>query len=513
MKKNDKAKITGKELKHLLYKISRGPNLFFGQELYNRQNSLDAVAGYYWLENPDPVMLNTAKTIEDLQKLKRDGHLTAVIESRKSGTTSLLWEIDRGKAKSSHTKFITDVFNNIDVYNGINEILECILNGYQPMEPVWISKNGKWIPKSLMGKPPEWFVYDTDNNIRFLSKNNTMGDEIPKYKIIVARNNSSYKNPYGEALLAKVFWYVTFKMGTLKYWMKFVEKYGMPFAVGKVPRGAGDNEYTNMMTTLMNAVQDFCAAIPDDESIDIMQTGSTTSSDIYDTFVNFANAEMSKTILGQTLTTEAGDKGSRALGDVHMDVRQDLIEKDIRIVEDVYNKLIKWVIELNFGEGHEVPTFSLFPEFKVDKSLAERDAILSEKLGVKFKPSYISEKYNIDEKDFEIKEDEIKNENDVSDEEDLDEIKNSAFKYASENFDVMEALDQYLNGLEDKELIKQGDFVKPIIDLVKSSSDFGELNEKLMNIFYKLRPELLETELGRGIFNSKIVGKISADNE
>ena len=73
------------------------------------------------------------------------------------------------------------------------------------------------MPEKVIAKPPEWFCFDDDNNLKFRTKENYYGEVVPDKKFLLAQNNPSYNNPYGERTLSRVFWNVTFKKGGLKF--------------------------------------------------------------------------------------------------------------------------------------------------------------------------------------------------------------------------------------------------------------------------------------------------------
>ena len=217
------------------------------QEIASRQNSLDWGGLIAFLPNPDPVLLKIGRDMTVYQDILFDSHLTAVISSRKAGVKSMLWEIDRGKSKSRQAKVIEMVFKKkLDIPRIMNDSLDYFLYGLAPLEVMWDRPNdqGLILPFEVMGKPPEWFMYDGNNVIKFRSKNRSIdGEPIPPRKMLVPRHNPSYKNPYGQSLLSVAYWPVIFKLGGWKFWVKFTEKYGSPYAIGKAPRAAGENEF------------------------------------------------------------------------------------------------------------------------------------------------------------------------------------------------------------------------------------------------------------------------------
>jgi hypothetical protein len=61
---------------------------------------------------------------------------------------------------------------------------------------------------------------------------------------------------------------------------------------------------------------------------------------------------MSKAVLGQTLTVDAGERGARSLGEVHLQVREDIVRQDAQALMSLVNgQLIPWIVELNIGAG------------------------------------------------------------------------------------------------------------------------------------------------------------------
>jgi phage gp29-like protein len=54
---------------------------------------------------------------------------------------------------------------------------------------------------------------------------------------VVATQDATFDNPYGFADLSLCFWPVTFKKAGWSFWMRFSEKYGTPWVVGRHPRG------------------------------------------------------------------------------------------------------------------------------------------------------------------------------------------------------------------------------------------------------------------------------------
>ena len=290
-----------------------------------------------YLPNPDPVLKARGQDIEIYTELLSEPRTGGCVDSRKGGVKALKWGISREKASARHHRFIENIFKKLKIKKITEEILSAPLFGYQPLEINWQNNEGLYFPADVVGKPQEWFVFSRENELRFRSRSNMInGEELPRWKFLCPTHQASYKNPYGIAALSKCFWPVTFKKGGFRFWVVFTEKYGMPFVIGKHPRGASDGEIQRLLDMLDDMVQDAIAAIPDDSSVEYKESPfKASSASIYKLLIDACNAEIAISILGQTLTTEVGSTGSYAAGKVHAGVRQDILNSDKEMVAEI----------------------------------------------------------------------------------------------------------------------------------------------------------------------------------
>ncbi|MCX7880791.1 MAG: DUF935 domain-containing protein [Ignavibacteria bacterium] len=322
------------------------------KEIYNTYYRLTNI-----LPNPDSILRKIGKGIEVYRELKNDPHVWSCIQSRKSGVQSLEWMIEEGEADTETFSFIQRIFNEMDIYQIESDILEAPLFGYQPIEIIWEYKNGSYYPKELKARPQEWFAYDTEGKLIFEGKYFGESETIPDYKILNVQYEASAINPYGHSLLAKCYWPVTFKNGGLRFWVNFTEKYGMPILIGQYQRGATNEEIKQLARDLESIYEDAIIVSPMDIKLDLHEANRSSSVELYLELIRFANSEISKAILSQTLTTEL-EGGSYAASQTHFQIRKEIVVSDSRLVQNTFNLLIKYIIELNFGQ---VPK----PKFKI----------------------------------------------------------------------------------------------------------------------------------------------------
>lgn len=347
----------------------------------SRSNSLNDMFNGI-LPNPDLVLSRQGKGIEIYNELLYDPHVMSCVQSRKTAILSLEWDIyqnskNRNKPDIEVNNLIRNIFSKLDLNNIVCEMLDAVLFGYKPFEIIWKEENGYIIPENVVGKPPQWFFFDNSNLLKFRQKDNPSGIYLPNKKFFVVKHLANYDNPYGTALLARCFWPVTFKKGGMKLWSIYTQKYGMPFLHGKIALGKGQEEAFELFNVLEKLQQDGIAVTEEEVNIDILESAKGSSADIYKNLLHFCNAEISKAILSQTLTTEQGDTGSYAMSQTHLQVRKDVVDSDKQLVEYWLNKLIEWIIDFNFESVSEMPKFVMYEEQDVDMTLAQRDQALA----------------------------------------------------------------------------------------------------------------------------------------
>ncbi len=369
------------------------------EQIATRERSMDMSFGFI-LPNPDPILKRQGKDIAVYRDMRSRASVGGPIRRRKAAVKALEWRVERGKASARVTRLANDVLATYDMDTLINEITNAVLFGYQPLELVWGPFNGAAAPLQVIGKPQEWFFFDNAAQLRFRSRQQPLqGEELEPRKFLLARQEASYENPYGFADLSMCFWADTFMRGGLKFWVTFTEKYGTPWLVGKQPRGTPGSEVNNLLDKLEAMVQDAVAAIPDDSSIDILESGDKgASADLYERLLMYCRSEINIALLGQNQSTESNS--NRASATAGLEVAKTIRDGDSALVMATMNQLLRWLTDLHDGEQAPAPTFVLFEEEDVNTQQAVRDETLT-KAGLKFTKEYWKRVYRLQDGDIE----------------------------------------------------------------------------------------------------------------
>lgn len=157
----------------------------------------------------------------------------------------------------------------------------------------------------------------------------------------------------------------------------FIDRYGFPIRLGKYGKKATKDDIGTLRRAVASIGADFGAVIPEGATIEIIESKtSSENSEAYQKMATWIDKQVSKLVLGQTMTTDDGP--SRAQGQVHEEVRQDIANADSIAVADTLNScLVVPYINLNFGEQERYPEIVLY---KPDERNIEQVVSAIEKL-------------------------------------------------------------------------------------------------------------------------------------
>ncbi|GEM_PF-2150370 len=220
-------------------------------------------------------------------------------------------------------------------------------------------------PIEIPSLPPKWFVYSPTGDLHLLTRAEpTRGEPVPARKFLDYSPETIWDNLYGEAWGEFASWWSWFKRNGVSWWMVFSEKFASPTPVAERDKDAvlTDAEEAALRKMATSIQQQTALIPPKGILMKLLEAQRYGTVNTYDKLCGFCNMEMSKGIVGQTLTTEQGDTGARAMADVHLGVRGDLVAQDATAFCELINTtLVRWFIDLNVPEGQR-----RYPQYVID---------------------------------------------------------------------------------------------------------------------------------------------------
>jgi phage gp29-like protein len=157
-------------------------------------------------------------------------------------------------------------------------------------------------------------------------------------------------------------WFALFRNWNIRDWLQFGEIGWKPWRLGFYDKGAHKNDVSALKRAMRFLTTAGSGVFPKTTDVRI-ERGSTSVAGIASThkeLYDALGAEISKGVVGQTLTMESGTRGARSLGEVHNEVRHDIRDADAQIVERFMTRYVcKPFVLYNYGPGVAVGRFRL----------------------------------------------------------------------------------------------------------------------------------------------------------
>ncbi|MFH2012507.1 MAG: DUF935 family protein [Pseudomonadota bacterium] len=489
-------------------------------EIATIAKDIDIYAGWLKrLENPDPVLRTEAagKGLKLYDEVDRDAHAGSVIQQRSLAVVGKEWEIipaksglKKGRPLSTTREeiiagFVSDVLEDCNFDQARQEILKAILYGYYGVEIMWKISGSDITIKKFFGKHPRRFIFTPERELRLLTLQNMIeGEQIPDRKFIVFTYGDS-DNPYGRGLGQKLWWPVWFKKNGVKFWLVFLDKFGMPTPQGKYPSGTTEDKQKELLNAI-NAIQTDTGIItPDTMDISFLEA-SRSGTITHQQLCDYMDRQMSKAVLGQTASTE-GTPGKLGNEESQENVRQEIIEADADLLDACLNEsLIRWIVDYNFPGIAVYPKIKTYAGAKPDLAAqVEIDKALVVDIGLPISKSYFYDTYGIPVPE---EEEEL-----VNVPQKLISTTGDNGRQFAERFSNFTPSQQAIESLSDTSLREAENIFKGVTDPVKKiieeSNSFEDLKENILSAYGDMNVDDLEDLLQRAIFVADMWGRYS----
>lgn len=280
----------------------------------------DFMAAIHAAENVD--YAQRTKLYDLYTDILLDAHLSSVIDKRKNAVLSSSVEFQRnGKPDDAINEQILSPW----FYRCVSDILDARFWGFSLLQ---FYKNNEWIDYDLVPRkhvePIRRLILSRQTDIQGIS-----WDEFSDL-LFVGRDADL-------GLLAKAAPWVIYKRNTTADWAQFSEVFGMP--IQEYIYDTDDEDARERALQDANSIGSLATFIHGkDTELQLREAGNKTgSADVYERLVERCNSEISKLILGNTLTTESSDNGTQALGTVHKKVEESVAKADREYVLKVLN--------------------------------------------------------------------------------------------------------------------------------------------------------------------------------
>ncbi len=349
------------------------------------------------IPDPDELLQKAGIKRHQLKQLELDDEIAQCIDTRREAVVATPWRLEPNQSRVG--KLITSLIEPHieDLKRGT---IEARFYGYSVMEIIYKQDVKAIGVDRLSLKPLEWFAPQQNGTLRFFPDDGSggiEGIECDQIKFLLTRCNASYRNPYGESLLSRLWFPVTWRRESWGMWLSFLETFGEPIILGMV------RDYKAFVEAMVAQGVRSTVAWESVSGDDKAQAISASTPGEFERLENAILRRIQKLILGQTLTSDVGSNGSYAVAAIHNEVRNDKRRADMRMVQTTGQQLVNNLCLIN-GIS-DVPKFVMADDSGLETARAQRDSILAPILkisGLQLKRGYFERNYDYTSDDLEV---------------------------------------------------------------------------------------------------------------
>jgi phage gp29-like protein len=286
-------------------------------------------------------------------ELERDPRVFAVLQKRKNAVNAYQWVVE-GTSKRA-CDIVTAQLRDLNFEEANVGLQDAVLKGFAVGEAMWARDGASIVPERIITRDQRRFRFDIDYQLHLVTYDDMLvGIDLPDRKFIVHTWGAKDGSPYGWGMGARLYWPVFFKRQSIGFWLAFLDKFGMPTSKGTYPPNASPQEKQKLQDVLDAIAQETSISIPEGMIVELLESQRTGDNSGYDKITRYMDEQIAEAVLGETLTTNIGDVGSKAASDTHNDVRLELAKGDAKGLDRTYNgTLVKWIVDLNCpGEAY-----------------------------------------------------------------------------------------------------------------------------------------------------------------
>lgn len=287
---------------------------------------------------------------------ERDMHYASVLGTRKLALLGLDVRVESHSDAADDVRradAVRELAETAEFGELLAHLVDALGKGFAVAEILWQRSLSRWTP-AYAARDPRFFAFDreTGQELRLLDEANPAeGIPLPPYKFIQHRPRIRSGLPIRGGLARLAAPAYMCKAWAWRDWMAFADIYGLPLRVGRYGPAATEADIGKLMAAVANLGSDAAAVMPESVRIEFQQAANAAGAgDFFERLTAFWDKQISKGVLGQTMTADDGASLSQA--QVHQIVRLDIMTADARALSNTLQRdLVKPFCDLNFGPG------------------------------------------------------------------------------------------------------------------------------------------------------------------
>lgn len=456
---------------------------------------------------------------------EKDGHIFSVMQTRRLALQGLEWDIvapaDATPAEEELAEFVkAAVMGMQDFEDVLFDMTDAIGHGFAALELEWATVKGGKLPIRATHRPQAWFTTpktaDADRNELRLRDFSEGGDGAPLWPFgwLLHKHKSRSGYVARSGLFRMLVWPFIFKNYAVRDLAEFLEIYGLPMRLGTYNASATKEDKATLLRAVVGIGHDAAAIIPEGMLIDFKEAAKGDNK-AFDSMITHMEKIISKVVLGGTLTSGEGEHGTQALGNVHNELRHDLLKSDARqLAGTIKRDLIYPICAINKG----CTDMGRCPSLVFDTQEAEDVKLYADSIpklvtmGMRIKRSWAHEKLKIPEADEADKDVLVAPRPEPAAPAEAHPHETPPAKArlrAQTGAEQLDALDELAADMMAEWQEGMGELVDPVEAALANATSFEEFSQALEAGLAEIRPGKLVDLLARGTFAARIWGQLN----
>lgn len=343
----------------------------------------------------DEVLKRANLTRTDLLKLLYDDEISGCVARRTAAVMGNAWHIE-----GDNTDWLYEAVSAV-YEDAVRIMMQALWIGSSIGELIWQDGAQKTI-RAVVPRVIEQFKADADGNLIWESPGGGEVAVIPE-KVLRGAVNVNETNPYGDALLSRVYWAWFAKNYAEQFWNKFAERHASPLtviksAVNTANRDEAQRDLAALAAAGSQAVADGVVAMSDQDTIEFVSANDDGTA--HEKYTRHQIQRIQKTLLGRVLTSEL-ETGSRAAQETDDGFTRDIADADLTFVERGMNHIVDCLLTVN-GINPDGVYFTYERAQTIDKERWERDVALLNTGKIELTEQYYRDNYGLEPQHFRV---------------------------------------------------------------------------------------------------------------
>jgi hypothetical protein len=269
--------------------------------------------------------------------------------------------------------FRGDVINNFNTWQDfLNDIVDAYGKGISLQELQWQDYGDYLLPKSSRLVHAQGYKFDVDNKITL----STGGELDPNKFVLSIYRNRSTNNRSTFGVYQPLMWLYCARSFINDFWVQSIEKFGQPYRHATYPTGASKELKDSIAYALQNFGASSYGVFPEKSNLQLLSANAIGDGNAHKMFLDQCDVQADLVMLGQNLTSEINEKGSRAAAEVHAE-KEDLIISTITkfVLEIINTQFIPAILRVNGFDLENAPIYTVEDSFDLEEFNKKLDVI------------------------------------------------------------------------------------------------------------------------------------------